>query len=301
MNKKLLLLVICFLTFSFANAQLSSVAIVGPGAGGWPTGALNEVDAHQMTSTDGVTWTLNNLALTAGSVKFRGNNSWAPYDWGGTAFPSGTALYQNSAGIPTAQGIYNVTFNINTLAYTFDRQGLVISIIGSVLSPDWSIEKDLTTTDGNIYTIKDVLLVPGELKLRGNHSWDWPYDWGGAFPSGTAAVQGGAIIIPTAGKYDITFNKTTLAYNITTSALGVSDFDTITFKAYPNPTQNNWTFSSQENIESIVIVDIAGKTIKTVAPKSNQANVDASGLTAGVYFAKVTTAKASQTLKLIKQ
>jgi hypothetical protein len=111
-----------------------------------------------------------------------------------------------------------------------------------------------------------------------------------------------SIPIPTAGDYNVTFNLTTFAYNFTLNTLGVKDFGKIAFKAYPNPTQSNWTFnSSQENIESIVIVNISGQTLKTVAPKSNQANIDASDLTAGVYFAKVSTAAATQTLKLIKQ
>jgi hypothetical protein len=396
MIKKLLLLVICFLTFSFANAQLNSVAIVGDGAGGWPSAPI---DTHQMTTTDGMNWTLNNLTLTVGSVKFRGNNSWdLPYNWGGTVFPSGTAVV-DANGITSAAGIYNVSFNSNTLAYKFEKQGggfQVISIFGDATPGAWTTDTDMTTTDGNIYTLKNVSLIAGALKFRGDHSWTLPYNWGGtafpsgtaivdapgitiptaglydvtftkttlqysftfqvvsifgdatpgawttdtdmsttdgniytlnnvsliagalkfrgdhswalpynwggtAFPSGTAVVDANGIAVPTAGNYNISFNKTTLAYSFTTT-LAVNDFDTITFKVYPNPTQNNWFFSSsKENIESIVIVDITGKTVKTATPKSNEANIDASNLTAGLYVAKVATATATQTLKLIKE
>lgn len=394
MNKKLLLFVICLLTFSFVNAQ-TSIAVVGDGAGGWPTGG---VDIHQMTKTGTDTWVLNNLTLTLGSVKFRGENTWGEYDWGGTTLAAGTGI-QYGASITTAPGVYNVTFNSSTLAYTFVKQdqgfqvigiigtatpgvwttdtdmtttdgniytltnaslvpgelkfrfdhawsattnwggtfpsgtgvvdgdaviiptaGLynitfnktthqfsfsfqVVSIIGSVLAADWSIELDMNTTDGNIYTLNNVTLMPGALKLRGDHAWTSPYNWGiTAFPSGTAQVNVDGTNLATDGKFDITFNKTTLAFSITTAALGVEDFNTIAFKAYPNPTQNNWTFSSsEENLESIVITNITGQTVKTIAPKSNQATVDASNLTTGVYFAKVTTATATQTLKLIKQ
>lgn len=74
MIKKLLLLVVCFLTFTFANAQLNSVAIVGyVTLNGWP--APGSVDAHQMNTTDGLHLTLNNLSLVGGDIKLRGNNS----------------------------------------------------------------------------------------------------------------------------------------------------------------------------------------------------------------------------------
>lgn len=399
MIKKLLLSVICFLTFSFANAQLNSVAIVGDGTpNGWPNNTPNEVDAHQMTSTDGVNWTILNITLKNGAVKFRGNNSWTPYDWGGTTFPNGTAVAGVSYAITASAGVYNVTFNSNTLVYKFETVFQVISIMGGATPGKWDTDTDMNTTDGNIYTLKNVSLTAGPLKFRGNHSWTLPYNWGGAtFPSGTGIEDDpNGITIPTAGIYNITFNKTTLQYSFTfqvisifggatpggwitdtdmntsdgniytlsnisltagplkfrgdhswdlpynwggatfpsgtgivddpngitvpaagtysitfnkitlaytfTSTLGVNDFEAVTFKVYPNPTQDNWIFnSSNEKIESVLILDITGKTVKTAAPKSNQATIDATGLPAGLYVAKVRTATAAQTLKLIKR
>lgn len=396
MTKKILLYIICLLTFTFANAQLTSVAIVGDGAGGWPSGAT---DNHQMTSTDGENWTITNLPLTVGSVKFRGNNSWdLPYNWGGTSFPSGTAIV-DGAGITSASGLYNVTFNSTTLAYNFELQQTtfqVISIFGDATPGAWTTDTDMTTTDGNLYTINNVYLVPGALKFRGDHAWTLPYNWGGTdFPSGTAVVNGSAITIPTAGIYNITFNKTTLAYSFTfqvisiigdatpgawdadtdmsttdginytindialvpgalkfrgdhawtlpynwggtdfpsgtavvdadgitiptagnyfinfnsstgdytfTNTLKIEKFDAASFKIYPNPTQNNWTFiASNEAIESIQIIDITGKIICTVTPKSNKTTIDAFDLISGIYFAKVTTATVTNSLKLVKK
>ena len=398
MNKKLLLFVMCLLTFTFANAQLNSVALVGSGTPqGWPNDP--QTDTHVMTTTDGQNWTISNIALTAGAIKFRGNNSWAlpynwggssfpsgtgivdgngvtsvagvynvnfnsttfaysfvlqqsgfqvvsiigdatpgawttdtdmatsdgiiytiknvalipgalkfrgdhawtlPYNWGGTGFPAGTAVVDaNGISIPAA-GIYNITFNKNTLEYSFTFQ--VVSIFGDATPGAWTTDTDMTTTDGNIYTINNVSLVAGALKFRGDHSWTLPYNWGGtAFPTGSAVVDANGISIPTAGMYTITFNKTTFAYNFT-SVLGVKKFTTSSINVYPNPAQNNWNFSSiRENIERIQIVDIQGKTIKTVAPLNNKATIDATGLANGLYFAKITTATATTTLKLIKK
>ncbi len=86
---------------------------------GWPTGTAGEVDAAALTTTDGVTYTLNNLTLTVGECKFRTNNAWG-VNWGEGTFPLGTAV-QNSPGniIVTTAGTYNVTFNRVTGAYNF--------------------------------------------------------------------------------------------------------------------------------------------------------------------------------------
>ena len=396
MTKKILLSLICILTFAFANAQLTSVAIVGDGAGGWPTGGT---DNYQMTSTDGENWTITNLPLTVGSVKFRGNNSWdLPYNWGGTSFPAGTAIV-DGAGITSVAGFYNVTFNSTTLAYNFELQQStfqIISIIGDATPGTWNTDTDMNTTDGTLYTINNVYLAPGALKFRGDHAWTLPYNWGGTeFPSGTSIIDGAAITIPSAGIYTISFNKTFLTYSFTfktisiigdatpgawdtdtdmtttdginytindvalvagalkfrgnhswtlpynwggtefpsgtaivdgagitiptagdytisfnsdtgdytfTNTLGLKEFDSSTFKAYPNPTQNNWTFiASNETIESIQIVDITGKLICTVTPKSNKATIDAFDLISGIYFAKVATATVTNNLKLVKK
>ena len=403
MNKKLLLFVICLMTFSFANAKTAhsalfekhnlsflQVSIFGSATpGGWVTDT-------DMTTIDGDNYTLTNVTLIPGELKFRGNHSWTlPYNWGGTAFPSGTAVVDaNGILIPT-NGIYNITFNITTFAYSIVKQNVtfqVISIIGDASPIVWG-DTDMNTVDGNIYTLRAVLGT-GALKFRGDHSWTLPYNWGGtAFPSGTAVVDANGVIIPTAGTYDITFNKTTLAYsikfkvisiigdaspivwgdtdmttadgtnysinnvalgtgalkfrgdhswtlpynwggtalpsgtavidangfpiptagnyNITfnvasaaysiTSTLATKGFNTSTFNVYPNPAQSSWNFSaSNENIESIQIVDVLGKTIHTSSPKSNFVTVDASSLNSGIYFAKIATATGTSTLKLIK-
>jgi hypothetical protein len=237
--------------------------------------------------------------LGTGALKFRGDHSWTlPYNWGGTAFPSGTAVIDaNGVIIPTA-GTYDITFNKTTLAYSIKFK--VISIIGDASPIVWS-DTDMITTDGNIYTLSNVTLGTGALKFRGDHSWNLPYNWGGtAFPSGTAVIDANGFSIPTAGNYNITFNVATAAYNVT-SALATKEFNTSKFSVYPNPAQSNWNFSSSnENIESIQIVDVLGKTIRSIAPKSNFVTVDASDLNSGIYFAKIATATGTNTLKLIK-
>ena len=405
MNKKLLLFVICLMTISFANAKKTAltsldkqnlsflqISIFGDATpGGWVTDT-------DMDTIDGDNYTLTNVSLIAGALKFRGNHSWTlPYNWGGTAFPSGTAVVDaNGITIPTT-GIYNITFNLTTFAYSIIQQNVtfqtisiigdaspivwedtdmttidgniytlrvalgtgalkfrgdhswtlpynwggtdfpsgtavvdangvfiptagtydiafnkttlaysitfkVISIFGDATPGLWTTDTDMATTDGNIYTLNNVALVPGALKFRGSHSWTLPYNWGGtAFPSGTAVVNADGITIPTAGSYTISFNVSTAAYSIS-SSLATKGFTVSKFSVYPNPAQESWNFSSSdENIESIQIIDVLGKTICSSFSKSNFVTVDASGLTSGIYFAKIATNTGTSTLKLIKK
>ncbi|WP_369765954.1 gliding motility-associated C-terminal domain-containing protein [Flavobacterium sp. WC2429] len=215
-----------------------------------------------MTTTDGITYTLNGVALVPGALKFRGNHAWTlPYNWGGTAFPSGTAVVDaDPITVPTA-GTYNITFNIETAVYSIAIPTVnhpIISIFGDATPGAWVTDTDMVTTDGITYTLNGVALVPGALKFRGNHAWTLPYNWGGtAFPSGTAVVDADPITVPTAGTYNITFNKTTAEYSI----LIPSAPSKLTYNT-PNIFVSNTTISSL-----VPSVDVGlGNLVYTVNP-----------------------------------
>ena len=400
MKKKLFLIMMCILSISLSNAQLTSLAIVGSGTTqGWPNDP--QVDAHQLTTSDGENWSVNNLALLSGTVKFRGNNSWGlPYNWGGASFPSGTAVV-DANGMTTVSGVYNITFNSTSGVYNFILQTStfpVIGIIGDATPGGWSTDTDMTTIDGVNYSINRVSLVAGAIKFRQDHTWTPTTNWGGTtFSSGTGIADGAAITVPTAGKYNVTFNLNTLAYtfrfpsvaivgpgaggwpndpqtdvnqmttsngidyainNLVLSAgdakfrannswavnwgatdfpngtaildssssfscvastynatfnydsgvysfmdvLSLNSFNSTSLMLYPNPTATNWNFDFKNlNISNIEIFDVSGKTIINMIPKSNQVTIDASPLNRGIYFAKITTATDSKTIKIIRK
>lgn len=211
--KKITFLIICLMSLSFANAQYSSMAIVGNGVGGWPSGVSGEIDAHQMSSSDGIHWSIDNLATTNGAVKFRAENSWTN-NWGapeGGAFPNGTAV-ADAANISTPIGVYNVTFNSSTFEYNFSVSDIypVISLIGEGVGGE-TTKIDLGTTDGVHYSGNNIA-INGAVKFLKNHdpsedSWE-PL----TFPSGTAVLNGtGSLDIPN-NTYQVTFNLNTLEY-----------------------------------------------------------------------------------------
>lgn len=276
-----------------------SIAIVGDGAGGWPTGAPGEIDVNQMTTTDGVIYTIDNLTLTTGSVKFRANNMWTD-SWGSTEWPSGVATLNGPDNIPSVAGTYSVTFNRTTLEYNFSVPS--VAIVGAGTLSGWptgnagEIDPNvMSTVDGINYTLTAIELTTNPIKFRQNNSWS--VNWGGtAWPNGVAELNSPDNIPAVAGIYDVTFNKQTLEFNFTPN-LATTSFTKSNFKAFPNPTNNNWNFTSTKDvIISIQVIDMLGKVVVT----SSSTTIDATALTTGVYFAKVATATATETIKVVK-
>lgn len=95
--------------YNFAPASLGIIGDATPG--GWNTDTDMTEDATEV----GVVKL--NVTLTAGGAKFRVNDDWK-YNWGAADFPTGTGV-RDGANIPIPGGTYNVSFNVNTGAYSF--------------------------------------------------------------------------------------------------------------------------------------------------------------------------------------
>ena len=359
--KKLLLFIAVLMVSTVSFAQFANIGIIGSATpGGW------DADTDLVT-TDGVVYTYANLTLTAGQIKFRQDDAWVN-NWGGTAFPSGTAVF-NAGNITVTPGTYNVSFNLTTLAYsfvatvnyddvtisgtgidiemfttngvnyvannvavngsvvftlngvntnytatvtennynvTFNSQTgaysfdfVRISLIGAGVV-DWNTDTNLSTTNGIDYTLSNFTFPGGEAKFRLNN--DYNPGWGGTdFPAGIGSTDGGAPnIMIAAGTYDVAFNRITGAYSFNTPA-GVKDFAANTVKVYPNPAQNSWNFEGTTAISNVAIVDVTGKVVYTRTFDAAQVAVDASGFASGVYFARVQSGNAMQTIKIVKK
>lgn len=279
--------------YTFAVATFPKIAIVGAGTQqGWPNDP--QVDANEMTTTDGVTYTISHIPLTTGPIKFRQDNSWNN-NWGGATWPSGTTA---GSDIPAVVGNYNGTFNRTTGAYSFTLN--TVAVVGSGVG-GWppfagNDPNQLSTVDGVNYTLNGLVVTTGAAKFRENNAWD-VNSGGDTFPSGTKTNND----IPTvAGTYNLTYNIITGAYDFGT-ALAVNSFRAAAFKAYPNPTKNSWNITSNDDITSVKVFDILGKSVYAKTTSSKEVNVNASELSKGVYFAKVSTANGTSTVKLIKE
>ncbi len=84
--------------------------------------------------------------------------------------------------------------------------------------------------------------------------------------------------------------------------LSVNDFDANQFTLYPNPTSDVWNIKSKNvNISKIEVFNTLGRLVKEVSVNDLNAEINASDLSSGIYFAKVTSESKSTTLKLIKE
>ena len=299
--KKITFLLICLLTITMASAQLTSVALVGSGTEqGWP--ADPQEDADKMTSNDSENWTITDIKLLDGAIKFRGNDSWdLPYNWGGTDFPSGTATV-DGPGINVTGGIYNVSFNSTSRVYSFQFVSHInISIIGDATPGGWETDTDMSTTDGINYNLEGITLIAGNLKFRGNHSWTLPYNWGATdFPSGVAVKDTDGIVVPSDGKYNITFNINTAAYSFD-STLDTDNLDITSFSVYPNPSKFSWNIKSEQTMKSVKVFNVLGKQVLSLKTESNLISIDNNSLGKGVYFAQIKSDLGVSSLKLIKE
>ncbi|HXB38944.1 MAG TPA: M4 family metallopeptidase [Bacteroidia bacterium] len=71
---------------------------------------------------------------------------------------------------------------------------------------------------------------------------------------------------------------------------------------YPNPAHNNLTVQADQNIGSIQVIDMLGKSVLRQQPAGEKTvQVDISSLPAGIYFVKVSAGDAQKLIKLVKE
>ncbi len=190
------------------KVEFNTIGIIGDAtAGGW----AEDTDLSKDPSNPNL-WKKNGVQLKDGSAKFRANDAWT-LNWGGTDFPTGIAV-PNGDNIPVDSGEYLITFNTQTLEYSFLPivTYQTIGIIGSATPGGWDNDTDMVQdpSDKSLWKLR-IVLTEGEAKFRAEN--DWGVNWGnGDFPSGVALPDGANIPVP-AGEYVVTFNSTTGEYN----------------------------------------------------------------------------------------
>ncbi len=279
------------ITFNLSTKEYNFEALAG-----FDTITINGGTPNTTYTTDGIMYYSDNVDFASNTAVTFVNGS---ENWGGTAFPSGTATV-GGAAINVPANNYNISFNNETGAYNFDY--VRISIIGGAVG-GWDNANDvnMTTTNGIDYTVNDVTFTAGEWKFRINNGWS--VTWGnGTFPAGTAVVVAdGGNMMATAGTYDGTFNRETGVFSFTESTAGTQDFNSKSITVYPNPSNSVWNFNAANNtISSMQIVDVTGKVVYTAAVNANQATVNVSGFASGMYFARLTSGNATETVRVVK-
>ncbi|MDI1317002.1 T9SS type A sorting domain-containing protein [Flavobacterium sp.] len=280
-------------TYTFipsTGLNFSSIGIWGPAVNSQQGFTAPDVD---MTTTDGITYTLSGFNYSTGTAYFRENNGNTKV-WGSVSFPAGIATLSGPS-IQVTGGEWFVTFNRITGDYNFSLPS--IGILGTALSGFTAEDIDLNTTDGFNYSISNLSMTDGEAKFRKDNLW--VSNWGAAdFPVGIG-TQGGSNIQVIAGSYNITFEKGSGDYTFT-NVLSNSEHSVSKINIYPNPTNNFWNLSHSTTIDSVELFDVNGKVIQSFIPNSNQFQLDGTLLSNGVYFLKIKSGLDFTVKKIIK-
>jgi hypothetical protein len=197
--------------FLGVTAQAQVVGLVGDFSswGGSPDVVMN--------TQDNVNWSVQTTFAITGGVKFRQDSDWA-VNWGDGAFPTGVAV-SGGANIPVPAGTYDVTFNSSTGDYTFSPVATGFDVIGFYGGFNgFGANVDMISTDGVQYGKLDHFFNAPDVLFR-NTTTSTVYG-GTAFPAGTAVVNGANIPL-TVGYYNVSFNKSTLAYNFEQVPVGL--------------------------------------------------------------------------------
>lgn len=82
--------------------------------------------------------------------------------------------------------------------------------------------------------------------------------------------------------------------------LSNTNFKSVGFTTYPNPTDNAWTIASENTIKSVQLFDVLGKKIQDLQTNNEKVEIDATSLSKGIYFGRITTDEGTSVIKLRK-
>ncbi len=203
-----------FITFDTAtliyefreNVNFQSIGLIGSATpSGW------DADTNMVKDANDPNLYQLDIDLIDGEVKFRANDDWAD-NWGGTDFPSGIAVSNSPDNIPVTAGRYRVSFNVETLEYSFTEliDYATVGIVGTAVNGDFTTISAMDKLSAEDYSVR-MDLSSGDLLFVANE--DLAINWGGGdFPSGVAE-RNGALVPVAEGDYIITFNSVSGAYN----------------------------------------------------------------------------------------
>jgi hypothetical protein len=141
-------------------------------------------------------------------------------------------------------------------------------------------------------TIADII-VTGD-----NLTWYTDEDLTDEVDASTVLTEGIYTFYVTASIGDCTSEATMITVEV---SLSTKDFDTASFKAYPNPVKDYFNISYSKDIQNIAVVNMLGQTVFTKTVNATDTQIDMTSLPTGTYFVKVNVDGAVKTIKVAKQ
>jgi hypothetical protein len=181
---------------------------------------------------------------------------------------------------------YDGTDLIAVATLRFDWQGTIDFSDGTTLN------SNLTTyTAGQWYEVQiERTLTNIILRVNGTQLASYPN-----FGTGTSAKFVGIRY----DNYGSGFNVDDLTIEVPASS---ASFISNSISVYPNPATSAINLISKDGLtfENVTIVDVNGRSVKTVVVNQTQSQINVSDLTSGVYFLNIETNEGSTVKKFIK-
>ncbi len=99
------------------------------------------------------------------------------------------------------------------------------------------------------------------------------------------------------------FNPPIITNTVTTTIvepLNVEEFNSESVNLFPNPAKDKLEITSNQIITNLILIDINGRVLKSIAISNNDYSLDISSLSKGVYFLEVESGASKSTKKFIK-
>jgi hypothetical protein len=105
-------------------------------------------------------------------------------------------------------------------------------------------------------------------------------------------------------QFIISTNLNTVYYDnlyLHKNTLGVSSFEAANIKMYPNPASTSFTIEAQSSVENVTVYNMLGQEVINTMPNNQQAIIDISTLTTGVYIVKASINGVVSSSRLVKE
>ncbi len=196
---------------------------------------------------------------STGSIKVTSTSNISTYTFTWSNSSNGIQLNNIPAGTYTVNGT-NGTCSVTKTYTLFEPTPIVIS--GSVF----------------ISTI----LISNVSGGTGSYSYSW------TGPNGFTSTSANIYELPVVGAYTLTVtdqNSCSVSETYNLTQVGINDLsNTSNFKVYPNPSNDVVNFELTSDVKSIVITDLAGKIINSLAVENDKTVVNVSNFSTGLYL-----------------
>jgi valyl-tRNA synthetase len=226
-------------------------------------------------------------------ITFTGSNGQTPYTFNYTINGGATQSISTSVGnsvslnVPTtAAGSFNYH-----LTQVIDNSGATQNISDNAFAtvnplPNVNAGVDQTVCPGNSVTLSG--------------SGAMTYTWNNGVINAVAFVPTSTTVYTVTGTSSGGCTNTDQV-TVHVECAGITEFDNIIVKVFPNPSSDFVKIECENVIDVISISNFSGQLIKEVTPKDTEVILDLNNLNSGIYFVTISSEVAKVTKRFIKE